>query len=258
MATIDEYTLASIPLTLLCRGNPLSTGTGFFHAHAGIHYLVSNWHVFSGRHPDTGQTFQKMGATPDKVRMPVHATQLGQMHIHEFDLCDANGDAFWIQHQRGQEIDVGMLPIAIPQGCQAYELPRTNQQADMIVSVGSDVFVLGFPLGLALQQGLPIWKRASVATEPDILVLNLPVFLIDTATREGMSGSPVIARTNGIYRSATGNVLSPLASKFIGVYSGRYGADDEFAAQLGRVWHERVITEILANPAKGGYTLKRP
>lgn len=33
--------------------------------------------------------------------------------------------------------------------------------------------------------------------------------------------------------------------EFIGVYSGRIGADDEFKAQLGKVWKKRVIDEII-------------
>jgi hypothetical protein len=36
--------------------------------------------------------------------------------------------------------------------------------------VGAEVFILDFPLGLALQGVLPIWKRGSIVSEP--LVAN--------------------------------------------------------------------------------------
>jgi hypothetical protein len=260
-ASIDEYSVAAIPLTLICRGNNLSTASGFFYRHDGEYYLVSNWHVLSGRHPNTGQALSNTGGTPDKVALPFHvAGQLGAWsNPVVFDLCDSNEDPLWVQHSRGQEIDVALLRISLPTGGIVYELPRPSETTDMVIGVAADVFVLGYPVGLSHQGIFPVWKRASIATEPQIPIGNLPTFLIDSATREGMSGSAVIARTNGIYRSTDGtNKVRAQASQFLGVYSGRYGADDELAAQLGRVWHRNAIEEILARPSKGGYRLITP
>ena len=59
------------------------------------------------------------------------------------------------------------------------------------------MFVLGYPKGISGGRGFPIWKRASIATEPDIQHDGLPKLLVDTATREGMSGAPVVAIADG-------------------------------------------------------------
>lgn len=72
--------------------------------------------------------------------------------------------------------------------------------------------------------------------------------LIDTATRAGLSGSPVIMQRVGIH-GGTGGVLSAdtifgRIRNFVGIYSGRIG-DDELKAQLGIVWKARVISEIV-------------
>ena len=65
-------------------------------------------------------------------------------------------------------------------------------QFDAVYSVGSEVFVLGFPRGLRTQSNFPIWKRGTIATEPAIPRDDgAPLILIDAATRKGMSGSPV-------------------------------------------------------------------
>lgn len=263
MQTIDEYSVASLPLEMLCRGNGLSRGTGFFCIHGGIHFLVSNWHVFSGRHPSTGQPLSKAtGGTPDQIRLPLHlAGQLGQASlVGPVDICGPNGDPLWLQHQRGQDVDVAVLRVdPFPLTFVAYALPRPNEAADMQISVGTDVFVIGFPLGMTYQGILPIWKRASVATEPDIPYGNLPMFLVDTATREGMSGSPVVARAGQSYRTTNGNIsMGGPYSRTLGIYSGRYVGDDELAAQLGRVWTWAILEELLNNPAKGGYQLRKP
>ncbi|OYV31971.1 MAG: hypothetical protein B7Z81_13455 [Acidocella sp. 20-61-6] len=124
----------------------------------------------------------------------------------------------------------------------------------MSILIGSDIFILGFPLGFAITGLLPVWKRGSVATEIDFDVNGLPSFIIDTATREGMSGSPVIARQFGGYTDTNHNVImgSGPANKFLGVYSGRYvGGIDE--AHLGIVWKAAVIDEIIDAPALGSF-----
>ena len=78
---------------------------------------------------------------------------------------------------------------------------------------------------------------------------------IDTATRPGMSGSPVIMKRTGIHgfdgKAMRGKELIGTIFNFIGVYSGRIGAEDEFKAQLGIIWKEEVILEILNSKVKG-------
>ena len=113
-----------------------------------------------------------------------------------------------------------------------------------------DVYVLGFPFGISEGEGFPIWKRASIASEPIIDIQDRPLMYIDTASRSGMSGSPVIYKERrGVAICDThptkATKISHFFMEFIGVYSGRIGADDEFKAQLGRVWKKRVIDEII-------------
>ena len=101
---------------------------------------------------------------------------------------------------------------------------------------------------------LPVWKRGSVATEFNIDVGDLPSFIIDTATREGMSGSPVIARSVGGYTTVGGGtMIGPgTYNRFLGVYSGRYvGGIDE--AHLGIVWKVAAIDEIIDDPTPGDF-----
>src|SRR5262249_54395452 len=152
-----------------------------------------NWHVFSGRNPYTGQSTHSKGAIPDAIRFPLHKKdQLGHFSKgHELGLQRTDGTPAWLQHPKGQDIDVAVASAMLPADATAYELPRPGEASDMVLSVAMDCFVLGFPKNLSHGEILPIWKRASVATEPDIPHDNLPVFLIDTATREGMSGAPV-------------------------------------------------------------------
>jgi hypothetical protein len=117
-----------------------------------------------------------------------------------------------------------------------------------------DVYVLGFPLGMTGGGQFPIWKRGTIASEPSIDLDGLPKFHIDTATRKGMSGAPVYAQEVGPIvpedpnDPAKGSIGK--ARRFIGVYASRLNGD-EFSAQLGVVWKEAAIAEIVAGRKNG-------
>ena len=71
--------------------------------------------------------------------------------------------------------------------------------------------------------------------------------LVDTASRPGMSGSPVILRTYFMHVTQENKitVTSGPANKFIGVYSGRLHTQDPLEAQIGMVWSATFIDEII-------------
>ena len=118
--------------------------------------------------------------------------------------------------------------------------------ADLLVTIGMDVFVLGYPFGTG-KTGLPIWKRGSIASEPDLVPHVESYLLVDTASRPGMSGSPVILRTYFMHVTQRNviTVTSGPANKFIGVYSGRLHTQDSLEAQIGMVWAGTYIDEII-------------
>jgi hypothetical protein len=111
--------------------------------------------------------------------------------------------------------------------------------------IGMDVYVLGYPFAPS-GAALPIWKRGSIASEPH-LDTGSGVFLIDSASRPGMSGSAVILRKWGERMLEDGSTLWTLgaATRLIGVYSGRLHTQDQLEAQLGMVWPVRLIEEII-------------
>jgi hypothetical protein len=77
--------------------------------------------------------------------------------------------------------------------------------------------------------------------------------LIDTATRKGMSGAPVIAVADGDFEiEGVQPAYRPPGRvyRFLGTYSGRLGGD-EMQAQLGIVWRQSALSNILDVPAVG-------
>jgi hypothetical protein len=217
-------------------------------------FLITNWHVVSGRNPTTKQLISEFGMEPSHLVAWFHVRYDQDKLTWEPRTCRLyreDGNPNWMQHpMHGSNVDVVALAIDNASDIRSFPI-NTIAQSDFRVSVSQDVFILGFPRGITGAGKFPIWKRGSIASEPSADLEGLPKCLVDTATREGMSGSPVIARYTGYYQNnldkPSGEDWFGQGEQFFGIYSGRHIDQDELAAQLGIVWKARVIDEILAD-----------
>ena len=188
-------------------------------------------------------------------------------------LNDANGENIaWLQHPtHGPAIDVAAVRIPQietistmggEQETYVFESGSVRANLDEFLSdlppwdgprrdMGDDLFILGFPLGLKVTGHFPLWKRASVASEMDVLVEGKHSFLVDTATREGMSGAPVVYIDRSGPLTHSGEFELGRKISFMGTYSGRHIGDKQTEAQLGIVWREKLINEIIASKKPG-------
>lgn len=132
---------------------------------------------------------------------------------------------------------------------QDAELSASSYDIDFsqYLYVSDDVFILGYPKGITDNTGQPIWKRASVATSPRLGWNQQKKFLVDCASKDGMSGASVIFydRKGSIHVGNTKYETSGPATVLHGIYVGRLGSTSEFEAQIGYVWQRTVIDEII-------------
>ena len=236
----------------------LAIGTAFFYRHLESTHLVTNWHNVTGRNPKSKQPLSSHGGVPNRmiVGIPTHTTkderpcilwQWKTLRLYEDEKMERPA---WCEHPTFHEsVDVVTIPLGGLEETAVMAANDSQLGLDNIRLYPSlDVFVLGFPRGMSGGAHFPIWKRASIATEPDVDIDGLPKIFIDTATREGMSGSPVYAQEVGYWmpegKTSPGDAVIGKGRRFIGIYSGRVG-DDSFQAQLGIVWKASVIEEII-------------
>lgn len=260
---LDQYSAASFQVKLIAiTGEGLGNATAFFYEHQEDTYLITNWHALSGRHPHNGKIKGGGRYTPVAIEFRFHIKdQVGRFTRDSirFELYDENRAPLWIQHPSGQKIDVAAIKITVPERdlpLTTYPINKMSSTPEMKIQIGGDVFVLGFPFKDPLMGILPVWKRGTIASEYDLPVnRDLPCFLIDSATREGMSGSPVILRSYGSYDTEDGGFIigGGYYTRFLGVYSGRYGGDDLEKIQIGIVWKKEVIEEIISNQSPGDF-----
>ena len=246
----------------------LAIASGFFWQNDGYFYLITNWHNVSGWDPVNNKSMSVSAAQPTHFEMPLllkaDATaenkSLAVRKRYDIALYD-DGKPKWIEHPTfGNKVDVVAIKIAqIDDTLVSRPINALQNFIDFVPEAGDDVFVLGYPGGIDGGHELAIWKRGSIASQPTFDIDQLPKILIDTATRSGMSGAPVIARRTGITvpRGApiTSGTLSGAeiigqSDTFLGVYSGRIG-DDPMGLQLGVVWKASVLDDIVRNGKPG-------
>jgi hypothetical protein len=155
-----------------------------------------------------------------------------------------NGIPRWTEHSSlGAKADIIALPLTDTADVEFYPYdPRTVPR--MAIAPAATVSVVGFPFGMRTGGSLAVWATGFVASEPGIDFENLPVFLIDTRSRPGQSGSPVIAHRNGgAVGMADGStsVFSGPVTDFLGVYSGRINDQSD----IGIVWRHSAVAEVL-------------
>ncbi|WP_176478440.1 serine protease [Mesorhizobium sp. WSM3876] len=247
---IDSYSVSTVPLEMLFNQTNLSQGTGFIWKVGNDFFLITNWHNLSGKNPFTGKHLSATLAEPNAVRVWWNVRdKLGHKAGIEHSIRDNDGHPLWYIHPvHGRKIDVVALPISPTEQVEPYPI-NAMENADLQIQIGMDVFVLGYPFGIAQPGGLPIWKRASLASEPELAGATAERhMLLDTGSRPGMSGSPIIRRTWGATTMANGDVavVTGSATKFVGVYSGRIQGPDPLDAQLGIGWPGALVPEIIS------------
>jgi len=214
--------------------------------------LITNRHVVTGRHQDTGECLHSQASIPDNIVIHFHkqGPRLGEWLPIKLPLFRPNGSPFWIEHPRlGAAADV--VALNLNWGSDVRKLPyymKTDlDRANMLVGPAETVSVIGFPFGLSSAGKYPVWATGFLAQELSLITPDTPSFLIDCRTRPGQSGSAVVAfRPAGFRSHRDGRAQSTLTAKttweFLGIYSSRVKPDSD----LGKVWHVSAVEEVLA------------
>ncbi len=241
----------SLFLTFQFNGQPIAVATGFLlNLRIGGYVLVTARHNVTGRNNLTGEFLSPKGAIPNEVIISHNRIDgLGTWIKCKEKLYLFDEQPRWHEHPvLKNRADFIALPLTQLHNVEihSYDLNRENS---FIIKPTDMVSVVGFPFGITVGGGLGIWATGFVASEPGMNYEDLPIFLIDCRTRQGQSGSPVIAHRNpgascltthgsGMVQSLTGKISD---SELLGVYSGRVNAESD----IGMVWKLSAIKEML-------------
>jgi hypothetical protein len=157
-----------------------------------------------------------------------------------------NNLPLWMEHAvLGARADFVVLRLTQLDDVQLYPYTLGIGDPQIIVAPAEVLSVVGFPFGITAGGCLAVWATGFVASDPSIDFGNVPVFLIDCRSRQGQSGSAVIAhRTGGAVATEQGVVVGGgEMTRFLGIYSGRINAESD----LGFVWKASALQELVAS-----------
>ena len=256
---VDPLSLTSLLLVQRVNDTDLGSATGFVVKRHSQTWLITNRHVLSGRHTETDVVLSQTGALPDTIRIFHHSklsvVRQGVWCVVDEPLYTDDGQPRWREHPRfcikdeehPQEpnVDLAALPLSgLHDDVQLYPLDLALASVDVRVAPGLPASIIGYPFGRPGPARFPIWKTGHIASDADAY-WSPRYFLIDATTRPGMSGSPVVYRSFGIYQAGDGTTVAGSATRLLGVYSGRIRDD----AEIGRVWRPDLIPELIDGQA---------
>ncbi|MAD54075.1 MAG: serine protease [Idiomarinaceae bacterium] len=246
MIGISEPSVKSLFIEMRFNDQPLATGTAFVVAGKSGPLLVTNRHNVTGRNPYTGEPLSSTAGVPNQI-MVIHNRNgsLGKWVTHLEPILDAEDNPLWIEHPTlGENADFVALPLKALDDVEIIPYDVVNTGPKFNVGPADILSVVGFPFGLQAGGSMAIWATGFMASEPDIDFNNWPVFLRDCRSRQGQSGSAVIAhRAEGtamMIDGKLGSFANPVY-KFLGIYSGRINQESD----LGVVWRASAIRELV-------------
>ena len=243
MIELDRPTGQSIHIEVWDSQRSLATASGFIARYEGKQFLVTNRHVVTGLNQTNNHLL--WSNVPEKLLITLHDANLS-FAAATIILNDEDFSRLWFEHPIfGSQADI--VALELPTSLDLIPLNAYDLDAGpppIHVGPSDLVSIVGFPFGLRAS-GFPIWSAGFVASEPALDYDNRPLFLIDSRTRPGQSGSPVIAyRGGGMIRLSDGGagVFRGPVTLLMGIYSGRVNEESD----LGFVWKTAAIRDLIA------------
>lgn len=274
---VSKISFFSLNLNLFKNQIKIGSGTGFFYEYNGEYFLITNYHVLTGREPKRPESLiSGYPDSPDRISFDILNFFENEVRVVAEVNLDIDDSTVFLEHKDRQKgVDLVALKIQV----ESIQRPAITTQKDIdivddiAVEITSNLFIVGFPWGQSVSSQLPIWKKGTVASEPYLIFDDIFKMYIDVYSNPGMSGSPVFAsedREDYIYnpryetlfkKSIEGDNEAARAIadvnindirqirkfkyfRLMGVYSGRvkFSTNDP---QIGIVWPITLIDQMI-------------
>jgi hypothetical protein len=249
--TVELPSVQSLLLDVRFDETSLGSATGFVVDSAIGPLLVTNRHVVTGRDNSTNALLSDTGAIPNNiiVRHNGHTSEGARLDAVVSAREDLYSDEVprWFEHPTlGRRADIVALRLTNLSQVELYPVDTSDSSIKLVSHPSESVSIIGFPFGKSGPGNFAIWAAGTIASEMQIPYNGLPVFLVDSRSRTGQSGSPVIA-----YRAGSAEIRyrtsifmqgqdAPLR-QFLGVYSGRIHRDSD----IGMVWTAAALRDLV-------------
>jgi hypothetical protein len=239
---IDPLLLTTARIATFNGTLGLTNATGFFFERGKNLFLVSSRHVFID---------EAASHRPDRIEIEIHDDPNNLAKSSQFSIpLYRDGKALWHQGvDSAGQIDVALIEItraALPKRA-AYRAFTPKHLVDPAkhVDIGTDLVVVGFPLGFHdTLHHLPVVRQAGLASSFGLRFQGEGYFLTDARTHRGISGAPVVMKAEP--RGFGG--MKDLPWMILGVHSSRLDVSRDLkldeALGLNCAWYADILLTL--------------
>ncbi len=217
---------------MIGEGEPMVTpkGSGVLVNHKNKLYAITAKHVVKNIN---NPIFVFNGKSGERIRLPTKT------------ITDSRG--FEWAHHSNENIDLSIMQFVLPKNHDIKAFSSTSFQSFKNINDGDDVFFMGFPFGLTLNEGItPLIRQGCVSikleTEKTWNNVRYPpkTIVIDGNVSAGNSGSPLFRKPNSrdniarLYGVITSHITSKIFD-FNGKAIGRENSGLGIASSIDHI-----------------------
>ncbi len=180
----------------------IDRATGFIYEENSKNYLVSNWHVFSGRNPHTLKPDFDTSLVVDEKIIPYDSSDPDFMIVYYHTInkslyskaClikNKSGYKFWYEHPDKHKCDLALVEIDLNElPLDSLIITKVRPENILTSVIEPKMFsILGYPRGQKSYNQFPVILDAKMLT---IIGSQSYTLSYKAFTERGMSGSPIL------------------------------------------------------------------
>jgi hypothetical protein len=245
---LDSLNFISLRLVSAKDTFSIACGTGFVVSAKDKYYLITNWHVVTGRDPITGLCMDSRGYYPNRIYIWYYGKTLDSWERRFEPLYNLDSNYLWINHPLKNEVDVVALPLTtIGESIQIYPVRFDNQNCTL--EYGTSITIIGFPASSSGSGTFPLKVFGTIGTDSIGQKKSKSIFFTYSKPFHGMSGSPVFlnksqARIDNFKKTINPQFL--MYDQFIGIFSSQ-----NEVLNTSEIFKPIVIKEIIQQKILG-------
>jgi len=244
---IDPLVATVARVTIKKDGKQVGMASGFFYENNSKLYFITNRHVVI----DEADSF-----FPDEISLRLHTDPNDLQKNQELSIPLYHDEKpSWKEHQmHGKNVDIVAILLDMANIENRFFIrtlsPAIHVPQDIVIPLGQDVSVMGFPKGFHDElYNLPILRDATLASVYPVPFQGNPFILIDSHLHSGTSGSPVITKQMNMIQTTSGQMQIRAGNTryLVGIHSASIdlkGIEDDDPLGLNCVWFASLIDEM--------------
>lgn len=245
ISVVEPLLLTATRILTFNGDHSLTNASGFFFSRDGRLYLVTSRHVMFDEPSEH---------MPDRIEIELHTNAENMAEFVTFTIpLYNNGNSNWRQAvDAAGEIDVAVIELdqsALPE-TMVYSAftPDHLLPAEAAVDIGIRLLVIGYPLGFHdTLHHMPVVRGGCLSSSYGLRFQGSGFFLTDARTHRGISGAPVVMRTDKPRAK-----LGELQCYLMGIHSSRLdlGTRDvelDEALGLNCSWYADIVLTLTEN-----------